>query len=54
MKEVEQYLKGRRSIVQRELTDLEAKVESMTLEVKELTDGIEWQQQLGEKHEEVT
>ncbi len=46
MGEVEQYLAGRRSIVQRELALLEHKVESMILEIKELTDSIEHQKQL--------
>ena len=49
MSEIEQYLHGRRSIVQRELTDLKAKVESMTLEVEELKESIEYQKQLQEK-----
>ena len=52
MGEVEQYLHGRRSIVQRELMLLEAKVKDMALEIKGLKESIEYQKQLDEQHEE--
>ena len=52
MSEIEQYLKGRRSIVQRELVDLEAKVKSMIIEDNSLKESIEYQQQLRENHKE--
>lgn len=51
MKEVEQYLHGRKSILQRELMHLEAKVKSMIREIEELKESIEYQKQLGEQHE---
>ena len=49
MSEIKQYLHGRRSIIQRELVLLEAKVNSMTLELKEVKEAIEYQQQLEDK-----
>ena len=52
MREVEQYLVGRRSILQRELIHLEARVKSMITEIKELTESIEYQQQLEESLKE--
>lgn len=52
MEEVDQYLKGRRSIVQRELFHLEAKVKSMILEIKELNESIEYQKQLDKQLKE--
>ena len=51
MKEVEQYLHGRKSILQRELMHLEARVKSMIREIEELKESIEYQKQLGEQHE---
>ena len=44
---VEQYLRGRQSILQRELVLLEAKVKSMIFEINELRESIEYQKQLG-------
>ena len=49
MSEVKQYLHGRRSILQRELTNLEAKVKDMRLEINALKESIEYQQQLEDK-----
>ena len=46
MSEVEQYLHGCRTMLQRELVLLEARVKSITLEVKELKVSIEYQKQL--------
>ena len=49
MSEVKQYLHGRRTVLQRELVLLEAKVKSMTFEIKELKEAIAYQQQLEDK-----
>ena len=49
MSEIKQYLHGCKTILQRELVLLEAKVKSMTLEIEELKESIAYQQQLDDR-----
>ena len=49
MSEIKQYLHGCKTILQRELVLLEAKVNSMKFEIKELKASIAYQQQLDDR-----